>query len=514
MPSTKKATRMKAKGISKFAKAGYKAQDRLRLKLKLPKNMGPSNSNSVSDGVNMEHFRQYEIAMRERIDEGKLPGYCSAMLRYGKVLHSDAYGYADRERGLKYGPDTICRLFCMTKPFVAAAILRLQEQGKLSVHDSIARYIPAFKSLRVVTSANAVSKSETAEHKCTILHCLTHTSGLGYSSGWNAKCEGAEEKAYESLNHRCERGEIKDLKEFIDEIAALPLRREPGTSFCYSFSLDVLGRIVEVVSGKSLGRYLQDHIFGPLKMKDTGFSFPNSKAGRVAALYCSPGTAKRLGEDKAKLPRDKQALCKVDGKRPTASRWHESKVCPIQSGGGFIGFNMGGLVSTLNDCAKFFATISNGGGRILKESTLNRYVWRDLLPEMCVNKQHGCHRGFSMSLGYSALGEVGLKKTAREAKKKSHMYDYDVDEVGCGGAACTYYSLDPRRKTVTLWFTQSLDNETFTKGTQSLWHVNRKAVPLLPSYRAPVSTSVKRTAAKAHQAARTAASSRKRQRTV
>jgi CubicO group peptidase (beta-lactamase class C family) len=473
---------------------------------------------SVTDGVNLESFQQYEVAMRQRVDEGKVPGYCSVMLRHGKVLHSDAYGLADHESGLKYGPNVIMRLFCMTKPFVAVAVLKLHEQGKLSVHDAVAKYIPSLKNPRVVVSSNAVFKSQKAKRNMTILHCLTHTSGIGYGPGWNCKPESPDEKMYEALQNACERGEVKSIRNFVDRLAALPLRSEPGTKFCYSQSLDDLGRVVEVVSGKTLGRFLRDHIFKPLKMEDTGFSFPKSKARRVAALYASPGTAANLGQDKAALPRSKEALCRVDGKTALKSRWLRGNECPIESGGGFMGWNMAGLVSTLNDCTKFFKMISDegvtaSGTRIISRETLKRYVWKDLLPEMCGRKQRGDHRGFALPLGFGALGEVGLKKSAKDAKKKSHMYDYDVAEVGMGGAACTYYSLDPRRKTVILWCTQSLDNEAFVNNKQSLWCVNKKAVPLIPSYGSTDSPPKKRKVSELAKGFKKASKRQKRVRT-
>lgn len=427
--------------------------------------------------------------MRERVDQGKIPGYCSVVIRNGKLLHSDAYGLADPNTGLKYGPDVIMRMFCMTKIVVATAILHLHDQGKLSVNDAVEKYIPSMKRMRVVTSPNVVFSSRKAKKKLTILHLLTHTGGIGYGPGWNFKPSSPEEKRYVDLCNSVEGGDVKNLRAFIERFSTLPLCSEPGTNFHYSYSFDVLGRVIEVVSGKSLGKYLHQSIFKPLKMKDTGFTFPTSKARRVAALFASPATAASLGADKTHLPRSKQALCRIDGTKASESRWCEKNPCPVEAGGGFQGHNMGGLVSTLNDFAKFLSMLMNGGianasrgTRIVSPSTLQRYGFKDLLPRICAKAQRCDHRGFFLPLGYSALGEVGLKRSGRHAKKKSHMYDFDVDEIGSGGAACTYYSLDPRRKTVILWFTQSLDNEAYTKQEQSLWCIARKVLPVDARY--------------------------------
>merc|ERR1712232_682540 len=142
-----------------------------------------------------------------------------------------------------YGPDVLCRLYCMSKPIVAVAVLMLYERGKLCLEDPVAKYIPSFADIRVVSNPKEVSKtSATKPTPITIMHCLTHTSGLCYSGAFLQKPWDPESESVYPLTKRVENGEIRDLAHFVDELAKVPLRFKPGDKYSYSFSLDVLGR--------------------------------------------------------------------------------------------------------------------------------------------------------------------------------------------------------------------------------------------------------------------------------
>lgn len=433
-------------------------------------------------GLDMAPFEIYEKTLRKRVDQGKIPGYCSAVIYQGELLHADAYGQADPERGLKYGPDVLMRLYCMSKPFVAVAILLLQDRGRLSVQDPVSKYIPSFRKIRVASHGNSVMKTHAQKPKAlTILRCLTHTAGLPYGRDFNQTPDSAETKACHDLVQRVEQGEMEHLEQFVDELAEVPLRYQPGERYAYSYSTDVLGRVVEVVSGMPLGRFFEKELFRPLGMRDTGFSFSPSKGSRLAALYASRNSAVMLGAKRSSLSGRQGALCRIDGMLPEESRWAEGGRCRIDSGGGMMGANMGGLVSTVADCSRFVAMLACGGhlggARILRTATVKRYCLPDLLPE-CIStgKQQ---RANGAPFGWTALGEVGVPRSARDAPPSSKD-NFEIGEVGGGGAACTYWSVNPNRRLATVWFTQSMDNDPYIKDEENLYLAARTAVPIVP----------------------------------
>lgn len=433
-----------------------------------------------SEGLDLSPFETYERALRRRVDRGKIPGYCSAVLHRGALLHVDAYGLADMERGLPYGPDVLVRLYCMTKPFVAAAVLLLYDRGQLDLWDPVAKHIPSFRQAKVVSRASAIQAvAPEKPPPPTIMHCLTHTAGLPYGTDFNQRPYSPETKSCHGLVQRVETGEVASLGQFVDALAALPLRARPGSHWHYSWGIDVLGRVVEAVSGLPLGRFLQQEVFGPLGMKDTAFSVPEAKASRLAAVYCNRESAMLLGARPGSLPRGKEALCRIDGARPEESRWMAGRCCPVESGGGIMGANMGGLVSTLNDSARFFGMLLGrgefGGVRILRAETVEHFCFTDLLPA-CITSGIQ-QRAWGAPLGWTAIGEIGLPKSSKDATSDGKYNNFEVGEVGYGGAACTFWALNPARDTAILWFTQSLDNEPFVRDDESIYVAARLAVP-------------------------------------
>jgi len=435
---------------------------------------------AATSGLDMTPFKTYEQALRKRVDKGCIPGYCSAVIYQGKLLHCDAYGYADQDTKLKYGPDTICRLYCMSKPFVATGILLLHDRGLLKLDDPVQKYVPSFRGVKVVSRNSAIFKTNAAQPKpFTIKNCLTHSAGLPYGTSFNEPPSSAETKMCLHLVQGTEEGRIASLEQFVDELAKCPLRFAPGERYGYSYGLDVLGRVIEVVSGMKLSKFLRREIFAPLGMQDTDFSVPKSKAKRLAALYASRDSAIKLGVKPSGLSRAKGALCRIDGSKTDDSKWLQGQNCPVESGGGFMGTNMGGLVSTVNDCARFLAMISLGGEfdgkRILQESTVKQYCLPDLFPQVITGgkKQRESGRPF----GWSALGEVGVPRTARDAPPDTKD-DFEIGECGGGGAACTYWSINPSRELAILWFTQSMDNDPYVKESENIYVAGRRVAPL------------------------------------
>lgn len=434
--------------------------------------------------LDMKHFEVYEKTLRKRVDAGKIPGFCSAVLYKGQLLHSDAYGMADPATKLKYGPDVMCRLYCMSKPFVGVGILILLDRGLLSIKDPVKKYLPCFKDVKKTRSA-------LKPKPLTILHCLTHTGGLPYGVDFGQSHGGDPElKRCDPLVQRTESQEIKSLEQFVEELAQLPLSFEPGKEYHYSYSLDVLGRVIEVVSGMKLGDFLKKELFTPLGMTNTGFSFPLKKAKQLAALYCGAGSAKSLSKVnsgvKKPIPRGKDALCRIDGLKPQDSRWCQGKSCLIQSGGGMMGHNQGGLVSTVNDCIRFLGMLASGGAfggvRILREATVKRFCYTDLLPQVITSGQKQKANG--TTFGWTAIGEMGVPLGPRD-KKPAEQDSFEIGEVGGGGAACTYWAINPSRDLAIAWFTQQMDNDPYVKEEENIYAAARKAVPKSTKRREP-----------------------------
>jgi len=232
-------------------------------------------------GLSPDRLQRIGDAAQKSIDDKRIAGIVTLVVRHGRVAWFDARGLADREAGKPMQRDTIFRLCSMTKPIVSAAVMVLYEEGKFMLGDPISKYIPEFKNSRVlVKPASGPTYTIPAAREITIRDLLTHTSGLTYQ--WDADLGKSYVDANVASGLVQYDGTIGDS---VKRLAALPLLFSPGERFNYSLSVDVLGRLVEVVSGMPLDRFLQSRIFEPLGMKDTYFYLPPEKADRLAAVY-------------------------------------------------------------------------------------------------------------------------------------------------------------------------------------------------------------------------------------
>jgi CubicO group peptidase (beta-lactamase class C family) len=250
-------------------------------------------------------------------------------------------------------------------------------------------------------------------------------------------------------------GTIRNLKRFVDVLAKIPLCQHPGSAYEYGLSFDVLGRVLEVITGKSLDVCLKERVFVPLGMQDTFWGVPRKETHRMAACYAGKDMFQKLYGKKVKpLGRPKTNLFRIDGCSAADSNWVEGKHCRVLAGGGFMGYLHGGLVSTAADTGKFVRMLLNrgvmdNGKRLLKTSTVaamekNRLKKNEDGDRVCF------------------LGNIG---TFREGG----------DDVGMGGAACTYWNIDRKDETATVYFTQHLDMPDTGKEAD-LWNVLHKAV--------------------------------------
>jgi CubicO group peptidase (beta-lactamase class C family) len=367
----------------------------------------PSSLGFVSERLEPLHRR-----IRQFVDDGQHAGVSLLLVRDGAIADVYATGLRNRELGLPMSRDTIVRVYSMTKIVVSVAALTLLEEGKLGLLDPVADYLPEFRDLQVLIGGTAQDPQLVAADKpLTIQHLLTHTSGLIY----DAAGEPIDE-FYRPLTE--EAGE--SLKQLVSRLAGLPLKWHPGTHFEYGFSTDVLGRVIEVVSGSRLDAYLLTRILEPLGMIDTTYAVTAAQKERLAKVY-QHGVGGDL--QSMTLPGEK-----VEGQRDFP-------------GGG------SGLFSTLDDYARFGQMLCNGGElagvRIIGRKSLELMVANHLtglaIPFHNVGVGHGFGLGVGVRIDNGLAGTLGT-----------------IGSFGWTGMATTYCRIDPAEKLVALCFAQHL----------------------------------------------------------
>jgi len=311
----------------------------------------PKASQPEDVGFSSERLKRLTGVFQAEVEEGAIPGAVVLVARDGKIAYLEAFGFQDREKKLTMHTDAIFRLASLTKPVTSVAVMMLVEEGKIQLDDPVSVYLPELSGLQVgVEKVNATTGKtelglEPARRAMTVQDLLRHTSGLTYDF------LGASlvKQAYLAANLR---DPEQTLAEFVTKLSKLPLAHQPGTMWDYSTSTDVLGRLVEVVSGMPFDRFIAERITKPLGMADTGFYAAGDKAQRLAEAQADPTTGRRLPM--------------MDVTKPHA--W--------LSGGG-------GLVSTASDYARFSQMLLNGGEldgvRLLSPKTV-AYMTSDQLP--------------------------------------------------------------------------------------------------------------------------------------
>merc|ERR1719487_352138 len=235
--------------------------------------------------------------------------------RHGKLVDVGTWGHADFRGGTRFGLNTLCRLFCATKAMTATCVMTLVEEGLVQLEDPLGKYIPAFANPQVLTEEP--DKTEKAKRPILIRHLLSHTSGIDYSVDLGDKPQGAQQVSLLRLQQAAANGKIHNLEKFVERLAKIPLSFHPGDKYTYSFSFDVLARVVEIIMGKPFDKCLEERVFGPLGMKDTMWAVPKSKLKRLAHLYGDPTRWKRLfgrkGVKRISNGNGDQALVQIDG---------------------------------------------------------------------------------------------------------------------------------------------------------------------------------------------------------
>jgi CubicO group peptidase (beta-lactamase class C family) len=284
-------------------------------------------------GFSSERLNRITKFFQADIDKGAIPGAVLLVARNGKLIYLQALGYQDREKHIPMKPDAIFRIASMTKPITSVAVMMLAEEGKIDVLAPVSQYLPEFKDLKVGvekidpgTGEPALSL-ENPQRPMTVQDLLRHTSGLVYGPFGTSLVH----QAYENANLF---DNSQTLAEFVTKLSKLPLAHQPGTAWEYGMSIDVLGRIVEVVSGIPFDRFVAEHIAKPLDMRDTAFYVSAAQSSRVAELQVDPISGQRPGGTP------------VENLTKAKQKWF--------SGGG-------GLLSTAPDYARFCQMLLNGG---------------------------------------------------------------------------------------------------------------------------------------------------------
>jgi CubicO group peptidase (beta-lactamase class C family) len=239
-------------------------------------------------GLSSERLGQMTKVFAAEVDQGRLPGAVIAVARKGKLVYFEAIGYQDKPADKKMQKDSIFRVYSMTKPWTSVAAMMLVEDGKIQLTDPVSKYLPAFKGLTVSAATTNAATGQTAyemvpaAREPTVQDLLRHTSGVAYDF---VTRNAPVKEAYEKSDLKAVGVEIREKltpAEFVERLAKAPLASQPGTQWEYSLSTTLLGRVVEAASGKPLSTFLQERLFEPLSMADSGFVVPTEKAARIA----------------------------------------------------------------------------------------------------------------------------------------------------------------------------------------------------------------------------------------
>jgi CubicO group peptidase (beta-lactamase class C family) len=377
-------------------------------------------------GLDAARLDRFVPLIEQRIQENRLAGAVLVVARHGRIAYVRNFGMADREAGRAMTADTIFRIYSMSKPIIAVAAMMLYEQGKFDLRDPVANYIPAFANMKVAVAKTDPATGRTTTNlvpsarPITVLDLLRHTSGLGYYFTNNA-----DGKPYYKEYGIDSADADLTLAAFVQRLAAAPLINQPGTIFYYSYSIDVLGRLIEIWSGKALDAYLTDAIFSPLGMHDTGFYVPAEKQARLATLYAPNPPATPDPEGIAGLGGPIMRVPSGPGPQDQFNRK------PTLFSGG------GGLVSTPKDYARFAMMLAGGGElegvRLLAPKTVE-LIHADVLGDL--PRAAGAPwpgDGFGLTVEVSR----GPGPTATNSS---------AGEFDWGGVAGTSFFVDPREE--------------------------------------------------------------------
>ena len=398
-------------------------------------------------------FSGYTKYLNKEINKGNYPGFVTLIYQNGEIIFSDTRGFSDIEDQIPLNEDSLFRIYSMTKPITGTALMILVEQGKVSLSDPVAKYIPEFKNTKVLnTKTNQLEK---LDREITLLDLATHSSGLTYSFVDRGKIKEIydQEKIYPYYfldNVSLERPAKKsypDICTLSEKVATLPLVHQPGEKWTYSIGMDILGCVIERASNLSFGEFLKKNIFDPLDMEDTFFEVPNSKQKRMIDLYAHKKGFKRYGVETPDMRDIKNKnLFLLD---PKEDSFFFQKVS-IEDGGS-------GLVSTANDYLKFATMLLNKGSyngrKILNPETVE---------VMTSNQSEKKAKPFKVdAFGQGVTIGVALNAKKMKMKRGDNSFFW-------GGAASTDFWVDPENDLIFVSMSQVLGSPNIDRKLERL----------------------------------------------
>ena len=379
-----------------------------------------SNAGPEAAGFSSTALKKIDLAMNEWVDKGWMNGGAALIIRDGKIAYHEAFGYNDLDTKEKLDKNGIFRIASQTKAITSVAMMMLFDEGKVLLTDPVSQYIPSFKNPKVLLKLNyedTTFTTEPAKREITIKDLLTHTSGLGYAQigTWEANAIYAKYNLTAGIGVKHE-----SLLSAMTRLGSLPLMHQPGEKWTYGLNTDLLGCLVEIISGQSLDEFFRKRIFEPLGMHDTYFTIPATKAKRLVNLYTEENSGKLV----------KATANMLNGREVTPAY-------PLESSSYFSGG--AGLSSTLMDYAIFLQMLLNegeyNGVRILGRNTV-----RMMVSNQIGDIDYGENK---FGLGFLVLTERGSAAVPARAGTFSW-----------GGAFATSYWVDPQEKMVYLFYRQ------------------------------------------------------------
>ncbi len=373
-------------------------------------------------GLSSQRLERIRPIMQQHVDNDHIVGIVTLIARHGHIAHLESCGYSRLDSHQPMAPDTILRIYSMTKPLTSVALMTLYEEGRFQLGDPLSAFVPEFADVKLYAGETESGPAlADLERPITLHHLLTHTAGLAYGL--------SDETPVDTLYRQwrwTHREANLDLATTVRELAGLPLVCQPGTRWKYSMATDVLGRVIEIVSGQSLDTFLRERVLEPLGMSDTGFWVPGDKADRLAGLYAP----------------SEQGLQPV----PVGNLVLDFEIKPSMLSGG------GGLVSTTIDYWRFAQMLLNRGtldgqrilGRKTVEYMMRNHLPSDLLPFVLNGT---AHPGSGFGLG----GEVVTNPAAYGVLSSAGSF-------GWGGMASTKFWVDPKEDLIGIIMPQVFGN--------------------------------------------------------
>ncbi len=381
-------------------------------------------------GFSAERLAKITQVFKQEVEQGKLPGAVMMIARKNRLVYSESVGFQNKEAATAMSKDAIFRIYSMTKPMVSVAAMLLVEDGKLQLNDPVSKHLPAFKNMQVsVAKADAEFARYTyatvsADREMTVYDLLRHTAGLAYGElTANPSVKEAHVKAglYQANVRDFDSRDMTPAEQ-VERLAKIPLIHQPGTIWDYSLASDLLGRVVEAVSGKRLGDFLQERVFAPLKMTDSGFWISSDKLARLA-----------------------QPLS-IDPTSGAPNKMIDVATQPKNDSGG------AGGVASANDYLRFALMLANGGQfdgtRIMSRTTVNLMTSDHLGNRIAAPLTPGellfSSPGYSFGLGFAVRTGAGMSTLLGSA-----------GEFTWGGYGGTFFWVDPKEEIVAVYMSQA-----------------------------------------------------------